>query len=178
MTALALFRPLIYAILFRAAGEEKPWLGKHQGQLGRILFWALPVGVDLMIVFPPLLGFWWSLAYLVAIIFLLFLGLAIGPWGQWFDMGRNHDTFKSDFLNMLWRGALITGFAGALMCFASVPVGIIFGLCGAMTAPARALGWKVPTATPQLEQGPEWGEFLTGLCIGAVVTALQFWLRF
>lgn len=173
----AIIRILLYAALGRYRGSKKRWPGS--GQLNRILFWGLPVGTDLFIAFNAFDSFGASALLWVALVAAMWAGLAIAEWGQWYDLGHNHDTWESDFLNLIWRGALITGFAGLVLITASLAFGagdwrdgLIFGLAGVVMAPAYALGWKLPSVASWLNKGPEWGELLTAAFIATVFNLL------
>lgn len=155
--------PPVLAVLFLMRGKHHDWLGT---QGSRILFWAGPFGMLLFSIFPVYYSAPWQLAYLIGLVFSLWLGLVLAKYSKYWFMKS-----KQDYIMMGLNGIIITLPAGLLLAISSW-CAVVFVFSGVLMAPAYAIGWKLPALASWLNKGTQWGELLTGLFIGLYASVL------
>lgn len=129
-------------------------------QLGRFLFWALPLaayalwrGYEVVPCFWALLG--------------AFAGVAIPNWGKYWNLKDDED-----WLMMSLCGLCVTICPAFGLAFHNTIHAIIFGISGVLMPVFYWLGARIPLKIQGLTQGPEVSEVLFGMWVGLALGIL------
>lgn len=144
--------PFFMAALFRIRGSAFTIFGSEQ--LTRYLVWSLPAAFAEWFLF----GSPWFMIPVYSATW--FLGIIICEWGEWTSLV----TFQ-DWIALTARGGLVTFFAGYPLNIWEYPYGIYVMISGLTMSIAYWIGLKIPSKIPNLNQGREMGELLTGFFI-------------
>lgn len=106
--------------------------------------------------------------YAVGFALATWLGLVEG-WHGHMDIGHNEGETLEDLLGMSMRGVLLTAPAGAVLASAIGPWGLIYAFCGSLLGIIYWIGWKIPSAIPEFQQGPPMAEVITGAMLWSII---------
>lgn len=145
-------------------------------QMGRLLLWALPFSVTLIIGhgFPD--PWYMNWFYFLLLCLAAFGGACCANWGTVDHPVMGKTSFVWTFKNLLqlaWWGVVFTGIPGILVCAANYPNNLIYGggviLSGLTIVPAYWLGWKIPGKW----NGTLYGSLIFGSFIGLSIYLLE-----
>lgn len=165
---------ILLAAAYRERGSEHDWLGT---QGARMLFWASPVTAAVWWLQPDL-----PLEALVRVWLAALLGMILLPHGAgqqlagvpWStpDTASGMDRIaRPERLGYLWLAGLgrLAFLAAALDPWVLIPAGWM--ILGGLALPAGYLaGLAMPALPWRLRKPEEWGEFLSGGCLGLPLT--------
>jgi hypothetical protein len=156
-----LFGALVGAVGFRLRGSDLfEQITGYGTTVARIVCWAIPMALLSLFHVP------WE--YIVVVGAAFYLG-AIFPWWGCIDLGHNDGSALRDYIVMFFRGLIWTVPAGLVVYQFDANAGLILALSGALCPLAYTIGWATPSKAPNLNQGPELGEFIFGAIVGAAV---------
>lgn len=156
MPFIAYTLPVLLGLLNRCRGG---WIQLKSGQLGRVLFWALPIG------FIVLLG--WGVVPAVYALLLAFLGVAIPAWGLYVGLKT-----EQDWLLLSACGLCVSGFPAIGIAIESFNAASIYAVSGLLMPVFYWLGQKIPSKVKNFEQGTPLGELFFGAWLGFVLALL------
>jgi len=154
------WQPILLAFSNRCRGGL---IRLKSGQLGRFLFWAIPFALSVFFVHHPndMKDVFY---YAGMLLFAAFGGSCWVAWGPYANM-----TQASDFRNMAVEGLKFTSPIAIVALWGSIALSVFLLISGLFVAPSYCIASKIPSRIPGIHQGPELGEFITGLSIGIFI---------
>ena len=151
-------QPVILSLANRCRGGL---ISIKSGQLGRLLFWAIPLALTLTLTRHPeslYETFWYFLQITVA----SYIGSCIAAWGKYDTIPTAWDPANLTLQGILflWPTAII------VLAFFNYAIAAALALSAFTIAPCYWLGWHIPSKLKGFETGIPIAELIFGFIIG------------
>lgn len=166
MLKLIPWQPFFCSIMNRCRGGL---IDISEGQLARVLLWALPLAATIFSVQQPD-DPWDKLWYFVELVGTAFIGEACVNWGKYDTEPNNFNWAMLTVQGLIYLGpiALVVAAYGFFKLSLAILISVLF------MAPCYWLGWRIPSKVKGFEQGIPCAEILFGFDIGLNIYLQQF----